>query len=300
LITYWQLSVPSSPEISDGLTNFLWDHGALGVVEEEAPGRPATLRAFFPETAPSAALRQAVITYRDSLGSLGFSVSPAEPEIGPLLDGDWAHAWQQSFPPLEIGTRLLVVPPWEARPPGTAGGRAQLIIEPGRAFGTGHHGSTAGCLELVEHSLLSSPERPPSVLDIGTGTGILAIAALALGARSALAIDVDPDAIAAARLNAEGNGVADRLELALASPTTLPERAPFPLVMANLLAHTHLGLVEPYGRLVAPEGLLVLGGILADEHEVVSGALRAGGFDLVRVLLVEGWASLLMRRLPET
>lgn len=293
-MTFWQLTVPTSPETSDGLTNFLWEQGALGVVEEESPGAPPRLLAFFPETSSSTRLIRAVAEYRASLWTLGFTMSAAAPEITPLLDGDWAHAWQQSFPPLEVGARLLIVPPWEARPDNATGGRAQVIIEPGRAFGTGHHGSTEGCLRLLEEALSSDGSAPPRVLDIGTGTGILAIAAVKLGAPSALAIDVDPDAIAGARLNAEKNGCADRIALALDGPESLTAGQPFRLVVANLLSHTHLGLARCYRRLVAPGGRLVLGGILADEHERVTEALAPVGFELVRRLVVDGWASLLV------
>jgi ribosomal protein L11 methyltransferase len=295
-MTVWQLTVPASADTSDGLTNFLWEQGALGVVEEEPPGEPPRLRAFFPDTASSTGLLRAVNTYRASLASLGFRVSSVAPEIAPLLDGDWAHAWQQSFPPIEVGARLLIVPPWEARPEGASDGRVQVIIEPGRAFGTGHHGSTEGCLALLEDAL-SSPHAPEAaVLDIGTGTGILAIAAVKLGAPSALGVDVDPDAVAAARVNAERNGCADRIALVLGGPETVEAGDGFHLVVANLLAHTHRGLAARYRMIVAPGGLLVLGGILADEHPGVVDALRPAAFEQVALRVVDGWASLLLRR----
>jgi ribosomal protein L11 methyltransferase len=297
--TFWQLTVPASPDTSDGLTNFLWEHGALGVVEEETASEPPTLRAFFPETASSTGLLAAVNAYRDSLRSLGFSVARAAPAITPLLDGDWARAWQQSFPPIEIGSRLLIVPPWEARPEGAPGGRLQLIIEPGRAFGTGHHGSTAGCLALLEDAIASHGAPPARVLDVGTGSGILAIAALGLGARAAIGIDVDPDAITAARRNAERNACAGRLALALESPEALIASERFPLVVANLLTRTHLAFAAIYARLVVPGGRLVLGGILADEQSQVSEAVGAAGFEPSRTLVVDGWAALLVARPPK-
>ncbi len=294
--TFWQLTVEAPAEASDGLTNFLWEHGALGVVEEESPREPARLRAFFPGTASSTDVVRAVGTYCASLRSLGFPVSSSSPEIAPLLDGDWARAWQQSFPPVEVGARLLIVPPWEARPERAAGGRVQVIIEPGRAFGTGHHGSTAGCLSLLEEALPPRGAEPFQVLDIGTGTGILAIAAVKLGAPGVVAIDIDPDAIAAARLNAERNGCGDRIALALEGSEAVAIRGPFRLVMANLLSHTHLQLVTHYERLVAPEGRLVLGGILADEGPRVSTALRTAGFEVQGHRVIDGWASLLAGR----
>lgn len=293
-MTFWQLTVPSSADTSDGLTNFLWEHGALGVVEEESPTEPPRLRAFFPYATSSADLLAKVTAYRASLRSLGFHVDPTAPEITPLLDGDWANAWQQSFPPLEVGTRLLIVPPWEARPEGATRGRVQLVIEPGRAFGTGHHGSTEGCLALLEEALSARDAPRPPVLDIGTGTGILAIAAVKLGAPSAVGIDMDPDAIRAARQNADQNGCSDRITLALQDADAPLPGESFRLIVANLLSHTHLGLARRYEQLVASGGLLILGGILADEHQAVADALRAVSFELRTCRIVDGWASLLL------
>ena len=292
-MAFWQLTVASSPESTDGLTNFLWEQGALGVVEEETPPDPARLRAFFPETASSTALMTAVRAYCASLRSLGLSGAAAEPAISPLLDAAWASAWQQSFPARAIGERLLVRPPWEADL--AANGRLVLVIEPGRAFGTGHHGSTEGCLVLLERAL--ADRAGARVLDIGTGSGILAVAAVKLGAVSALGIDVDPDATSAAQTNAERNGCADRIEIALAGPETLTGEA-FPVAVANLLTHTHLAMAPIYARLVAPGGALVLGGILAEEDPQVTAAVEPVGFIQRDRLVLEGWSSLRLDRPP--
>jgi ribosomal protein L11 methyltransferase len=294
-MAFWQLTLAISPETADALTNFLWEQGAVGVVEEEAPPAPPELRAFFADTASSSELLRALCAYRSSLRALGFLVAPGPPALTVLHDGEWASAWQQSFPPLEIGERLLIVPPWEARDGRTRGARIQVIIEPARAFGTGHHGSTEGCLRLLEDAL-GSDAAPPSVLDIGTGTGILAIAAVKLGAPDVLALDVDPDAIAAARMNADRNGCADRIVLGMHGPEELSAPAPFRLVLANLLAHTHLAFRSHYERVTAPGGNLVLGGILADEASQVTAALEAEGFALAAHLVIDGWASLRLRR----
>ena len=285
---FWQLTLPASPDCSDGLTNFLWEQGALGVVEEEAPGVAPRLRAFFAESMSSPRLLAAVQDYQASLRSLGFAIESHGTEITPLLDEAWASAWQQSFPAREIGRRLLVLPPWIEAPAWAAGAeRLTMIIEPGRAFGTGHHGTTEGCLVLLEEALDATPGA--AVLDIGTGTGILAIAALKLGAPTVLAIDVDPDAVSAAQVNGGRNGCAG-LTVRLAEPQEVPDR--FPLVLANLLTHTHLTLAPQYARLVAPGGSLVLGGMLQDEDGRVRDALAGAGFTTQSRLALEGWASL--------
>lgn len=289
-MAFWQLTVPAAAETSDALTNFLWEQGALGVVEEEAPGIPPRLRAFFAESKSSTALLAAVAAYRASLRALGFSQT-GDAEIAPLLDEAWASAWQQSFPARLVGRRLRVLPPWlDGAPPGAAPGaedRVTVVIEPGRAFGTGHHGTTEGCLVLLEEALAAAPGA--AVLDIGTGTGILAIAALRLGARSVLAIDVDPDAVAATTVNAERNDCRG-LVARLAEPQDVSE--PAPIVLANLLTHTHLALAPHYARLVTPGGQLVLGGMLDNEDDRVGEALAARGFERRARVALEGWASL--------
>jgi len=289
-MAFWQLTVPTSTETSDGLTNFLWEQGALGVVEEEAPGVPPRLRAFFAESKSSTGLLAAVADYRASLRALGFRQA-GEAEVAPLLDEAWASAWQQSFPPRLVGRRLRVLPPWldgdGAEPAPGAQDRVTVVIEPGRAFGTGHHGTTEGCLVLLEEALAAAPGA--AVLDIGTGTGILAIAALRLGAPRVLAIDLDPDAVAATRVNAERNGCAG-LTVRLAEPPEIDEAAP--IVVANLLTHSHLALAAQYARLVAPGGQLVLGGMLEDEDDRVTVALAAAGFERRARVALEGWASL--------
>jgi ribosomal protein L11 methyltransferase len=231
-----------------------------------------------------------VAAYAAELRALGFATAKGEIEIAPLVEEAWASAWQQSFPPRAIGRRLWVRPSWESA---EAPGRVTIVIEPGRAFGTGHHGSTEGCLALLDEAI---GERPPAlVLDIGTGTGILAVACLKLGAERVLGLDIDPDAIAAARRNATLNDCPDRLDLLLAGPELLHDRLPFPLVLANLLAHTHLALAPRYRRLVAPGGQLILGGILEHEDAEVIEALGGAGFALEERLVIEGWSGLRLR-----
>ena len=275
-------------DTSEALTNFLWEQGALGVVEEQTEGRGATLRAFFPEAVSRVDLDARVRTYLASLGALGLR-APETATIATLADRDWAEAWRQFFRPLPVGRRLLVAPPWDVP---VAPGRLILIIEPGRAFGTGHHGSTSGCLGLLERALETRGfER---AIDLGTGSGILAIAAARLGIARVLAIDEDPDAIAAARANAELNHVADRIACRLDDAAAL-ESDPAPLVLANLLAAAHVKLADLYRRLLAEGGTLILGGILDAEADATRDAVGAHGLVPADTLSIDGWTALAFR-----
>ena len=286
--SFWELVVPTSPETSEGVTNFLWETGALGVVEEETPELAPRLRAFFPATANPSWLTRTINGYLSGLRALGFP-APGEPAVTPLLEEVWAEAWRQTFAPRAVGERLLIVPPWEI-PPLNAGQRL-VVIEPGRAFGTGNHASTLGCLTLLESSLNSRPVA--RALDIGTGTGILAIAAAVLGVPTVVALDTDPDAIAAARGNVERNGLDWRIVCLLAGPEDF-RGSQAPLILANLLASSHTALGAHYGRLSAPGACLILGGILAEERQAVADAMASHGFAHLETFEEEGWISLLL------
>jgi ribosomal protein L11 methylase PrmA len=312
-VEYWRLTLPPSDEISEGLINFIWELGALGVVED------GELQAFFPPGTAAEALEQQIRGYLDGLRRLGFQ-APGAPTIAPLVEEPWAEAWKQYFEPVEVGKGLVIVPPWmvaesggapeaqalnpraEVRPPdrnvraqarGVAAegvARTMIVIEPGRAFGTGHHGSTAGCLVLLERSLART--RAERALDLGTGSGILAITAARLGVAHVLAVDEDPDAVANAASNARLNGVADRVRCALSDAATLslPERAP--LVLANLLAAAHVRLAPRYGLLLAPAGTLIVGGILDHEASAIRKAFAAAALTPSDEQSADGWVAL--------
>jgi ribosomal protein L11 methyltransferase len=292
---YWELTLSVPVGAAEGLTNFLWETGALGVVEEERPGAPPELRAFFPETTPPAVLTARVSAYADGLAALGFgAVGPPRVEV--LEDGGWADAWREHFRPIAVGRRFVIAPPWEAP---NAGGRIVLVIEPGRAFGTGHHGSTAGCLEAIER-VIDTSHAPGRALDLGTGSGILAIAMARLGVGRVLAIDEDPDAVAAATANVVRNEVTAQVECRMDDAATIGQGpspfAPASLVVANLITAAHRRFAPGYERVVAPGGTLILGGILDAEAAEIERTLRSHGWRPAGAVPREGWSTLLFTR----
>ena len=289
---YWELTVAVPPDASEGLTNFVWELGAVGVVEEETPADGARLRAFFPDAADSEAVARSVDDYLGALASLGFARA-GHPAVTTVADTDWAEAWRAHFAPLPIGRRLLVAPPWETPP--DADGRLVVTLEPGRAFGTGQHATTAGCLELLE--TIVERRRPARAIDLGTGSGILAIAAARLGVPEVLAIDSDPDAIAAATANVQRNGLDGRVTCEGADVAAL-DAEPAPLVLANLLAAAHRALAPCYARLVIAGGVLVAGGCLDGEADEVVAALNEHGFRRDAVRSIEGWTTLACEHAP--
>jgi ribosomal protein L11 methyltransferase len=171
-----------------------------------------------------------------------------------------------------------------------------IEIEAALAFGTGHHGTTRGCLLLLDQVLKA--RRPARVLDLGTGTGVLAIAAAKAVQRAVLASDTDPLSVRVARDNARLNGTGNLVQTIHATGFSAAEFAkhgPFDLVLANILANPLRQMATPMARHLAPSALVILSGLLPHQAGAVIAAYRARGLVLLRHLQIEGWSSLLMR-----
>jgi ribosomal protein L11 methyltransferase len=205
------------------------------------------------------------------------------PELTTLADQPWERVWMDAFHPTRFGRRLWVCPVGEAAPDPQG---VVVSLDPGLAFGTGSHPTTALCLEWLDGAELTGR----TLLDYGCGSGILAIAALKLGAARVLAVDHDPQAIDATRDNARVNGVTDRLWVGLPGELAgggLP--ATTDLVVANILAGPLVALAPTLIARLAPGGALALSGVLADQVETVRAAY-AGALDLAEPRLREDWA----------
>ena len=230
--------------------------------------------ALFPEDTDTTAVMSMVAAL------LSLSAPPAF-SSAPVADQDWVRVWMDRWLPMHFGANLWVVPSW-LTPPDV--GAANIILDPGMAFGTGTHATTAMCLEW----LAAHPPRNLEVIDYGCGSGILAIAALKLGAAHALGTDTDPQALAVSHENAERNQVTERLALYL--PDAVPAEACADVVLANILAGPLVQLAPRLTALVRPGGRLILSGLLANQAEEVEAAYAAH-FVLER-RVHDGWAML--------
>ncbi|WP_386698215.1 50S ribosomal protein L11 methyltransferase [Lonepinella sp. MS14436] len=181
-------------------------------------------------------------------------------KIEQIEDKDWEREWMDNFHPMQFGKRLWICPSWREVPNENA---VNVMLDPGLAFGTGTHPTTALCLEWLD----SLDLQDKTVIDFGCGSGILAIAALKLGAKNAIGIDIDPQAILASRNNAEQNGVADRLQLFLSDDKPTDLKAD--VVVANILAGPLKELYPVISQLVKSQGNLGLSGILASQAQSV-------------------------------
>jgi ribosomal protein L11 methyltransferase len=222
---------------------------------------------------------------RDLAQALGVPLDALE--LSHLADRAWEREWLRDFRPLRFGRRLWVCPR-ELDPPEaarTAPDTVLLRLDPGLAFGTGTHATTAMCLEWLDATVTPGL---PRIIDYGCGSGILAIAALRLGVAAAAAYDIDPQALIASRDNAQENGIAARLDI-VATDSALRPGAD--LVVANILADPLVELAPRLAGLCAPGGKLALSGLLQSQAEEVLAAYRPW-FDLAPWAQRDGWVCL--------
>jgi ribosomal protein L11 methyltransferase len=206
-----------------------------------------------------------------------------------LADRAWEREWLKDFRPMRFGERLWICPGGQFPPTDTQPDPTIVWLDPGLAFGTGTHATTALCLEWLDR------EQPTDrrILDVGCGSGVLAIAALLLGARSAHGIDIDPQALIASTDNALRNEVADRLTLANAQAEW---GEGYDIVLANILAEPLIELAPRIAAATRPGGAVVLAGLLDAQAESVAAAYRPW-FRMEAPRDRDGWTSLSGRRL---
>jgi ribosomal protein L11 methyltransferase len=247
-------------------------------VLEPAPGemrlwRQTRLQALYDPQRADPAL---IATLAAALG-----VEPAHLTARAVGDRVWEREWLRDFHAMRFGRRLWICPRHES----VADPDAIVVrLDPGLAFGTGSHPSTAMCLQWLDSAVLPGVD----VVDYGCGAGALAIAALKLGARRAFAFDIDPQALLATRENAIDNGVADRLQLC-ESAAEIPPGCD--LLLANILAGVLISLQQELAALLPQGGRSLLAGILAEqESEVASAFLK--WFDIRRFASRDGWVAL--------
>ncbi len=293
-----ELSVEVHPEAVDAVANVFQEHDTGGVaieqpiqsyIEGEEPlqftGLPV-IKAYLPVTGDVEERERAI--EQDLWHLQAFNLSPMGPiQRREIDEEDWANGWKEHFHPLRLG-RVVIKPSWRAFDPEPE----DLVVEldPGMAFGTGLHPTTA----LMVRALQDRVRPGMQVLDLGTGSGILAIAAVLLGA-TVTATDISEVAVEVARQNATANGVGDRISVMLGSIETVSGRH-FDLVLANIIARVIADLAEPLAAALQPEAELLASGIIEERADLVRDALRAAGLDLVNEEAEGDWWLMVARR----
>ena len=279
----WQVSVRATDAREDQLSAQLEERfHAPVVVYRDADTGALTLSVYLAKTPQTPGGLKRVLVDELSLAFDAISIQRLRRE-------NWATSWRRHFKPIQIGGQLLIKPSWSrrlARP-----GQRVVILDPGLSFGTGQHATTAFCLRRLARSRKKGTRQ--SFLDIGAGSGILAIAAVKLGYTPAVAFDFDPEAVGAAQQNARKNRVIDKLSLRQDDLTTMPDqpRRTFDVICANVTYDLLTDRAEKFSRLLAPDGQLIVAGILDGQFSKVTKSFQRFGLTLVKVELKNIWRS---------
>ena len=289
-----QLRIATTREHTDNVEQALLAAGAVSVTLEDSADQPILEPAvgetplwnntrvtglFTADTDTDQATVIATAAYGDSLPGYRWEI---------LEDRDWERQWMDNFQPMRFGQRLWICPSWQQAPQPQA---VNLMLDPGLAFGTGTHPTTALCLEWLD----SNDVNNKTVIDYGCGSGVLAIAALLLGAKQAIAVDNDPQALLATRDNAERNHI-DPQRIHCCLPEQLPVTARADIVIANILAGPLLKLALRLSDLTHSGGQIVLSGLISRQAQALLNCYRQW-FDMASPVEQQDWVRLVGVRL---
>jgi ribosomal protein L11 methyltransferase len=284
-----QLRVDTSRDTTEAIEDALLAAGAVSVTMEDSADQPI-LEPAVGETPLWNHTRVTGLFNADSdtdqatviaTASFGKSLPPYRWEI--LEDKDWEREWMENFHPMRFGQRLWICPSWKKPPEADA---VNLMLDPGLAFGTGTHPTTALCLEWLD----GCDVQDKTVIDYGCGSGILGIAALLLGAKEVIAIDNDPQALTATLDNAERNNIASS-KISVYLPDDAPQDYKADIMLANILAGPLAELAPLLNQLTLNTGLLALSGIINNQSaELIT--ISGQWFEMDAPVLQDEWVRL--------
>jgi ribosomal protein L11 methyltransferase len=291
VMAWIEIHIETHAQHVESLSSLLTEHGALAITLKDAGNHPILEPAF--DQTPPLWPETIIVGLFDAEENFNALNSYLQKEknlhaikafnIVPLADDDWERRCLEGLTPLNFGERLWVVPTTQTalRPDAV-----NVILDPGLAFGTGTHATTALCLEWLEKNIRTDQ----TILDFGCGSGILAVSAIKLGAKHAYAVDNDPKAIATTRENVERNSLpAEQFEVFLAENFQI--REPVDVLVANILALPLIELAPKFSKWVKKGGKIVLSGILFDQFERVS-AVYQSYFTMQPPVFTEEWSLL--------
>ncbi|MGD8591719.1 MAG: 50S ribosomal protein L11 methyltransferase [Gammaproteobacteria bacterium] len=283
-----QLILRTSQQNAEQFSELLSEHGAASVTLRDAADQPLY------EPPPGATplweqleviglfeADQAIEPIIDAIGNAIAPLPMAPWKLELLEDKDWQNEWIKHFKPMQFGKRLWICPSWGPPPDAEA---VNILLDPGLAFGTGTHPTTALCLQWLDETIRGGE----TLIDFGCGSGVLALAAVKLGASHVWAVDNDPQALLSCRSNAEKNDLGQRVSLC--TPEELPH-PPVDIVIANILANPLLHLAPTFAKLLKPGGDIVLSGILGNQVKMIE-SRYCQWFRLDRPVQLEDWVRL--------
>ena len=315
-VKWSELSIHTTHEAVEAISNILHEAGASGVVIEDSmefarerqdmfgeiyaldpndfPAKGVILKAYLPVSSFLGETVEEVKLAIKNLSTYGINVGENEVAISEVNEEDWATAWKKYYHPVKISERFTIVPTWETYEPVSTD---ELIIEldPGMAFGTGTHPTTVMCLQALEKTVKSGDY----ITDVGTGSGVLAIGAALLGAKHVHALDLDEVAVRSAKINVKLNNVEHIADVVHGNLLDNVEQES-DVVVANILAEIIMSFTDDAFQIVKEGGMFITSGIIGAKKEDVKQSLETAGFIIVEVMMMEDWVTILsMKPLKE-
>lgn len=307
-----ELSIHTTNEAIESISNILHEAGASGVVIEDSedltkdredvfgeiysldpedfPAEGVILKAYLPVNSFLGEAVEGIKLAINNLAEFNINVGRNVVTISEVNEEDWATSWKKYYHPVKISKRFTIVPTWETYHPVSSD---ELIIEldPGMAFGTGTHPTTVMSLQALEKHV----ERHNTVIDVGTGSGVLAIGAALLEAASVRALDLDEIAVKAAGLNVKLNKVQDRVDVFHGNLLDAIDN-PADVVVANILAEIIMSFTDDAFQAVKPGGIYITSGIIAQKKNDVKQALETSGFAIEDIMMMEDWVTIISKK----
>lgn len=307
-----ELSIHTTNEAVDAISNILHEAGASGVVIEDSeelvreredqfgeiyslnpddfPVDGVRVKAYLAETSFLLETVEEIKLAINNLENFNINIGHNIVTVQEVDEEDWATAWKKYYHPVKISNRFTIVPTWEEYEKVSTD---ELIIEldPGMAFGTGTHPTTVMCLQALEKTVQSNS----TIIDVGTGSGVLSIGAAKLGASSIHALDLDEVAVASAKENVALNN-AEHIVKVTHGNLLDNVNGQADIVIANILAEIIMTFTDDAFSIVKEGGLFITSGIISAKKEDVKNALQASGFDIEEVMMMEDWVTIISKK----
>ncbi|MFA5354919.1 MAG: 50S ribosomal protein L11 methyltransferase [Thermodesulfovibrionales bacterium] len=278
---YYEIKIKVSTEAQEPLIEGLTGIGCLGMVEGAGE-----ITAYFSDNIGIDSIRSGMEAVKRNIREAGFAGEISYDFLF-LAERDWNETWKKKFQPIDVGENLTIIPPWMEKKEG----RMNLIIDPGMAFGTGHHETTKTCLSFIER--IAKGERKENCLDVGTGTGILAIGASMLGYGQITGVDIDPLAIDAANRNIRLNNLSN---ISVSLGTISDTEGTYDLITGNLMSEILIRIAPELSARLREGCPALLSGMITGQEPDVIKEMEACGLHLLESFTDGRWVTLLMRK----
>lgn len=312
MVTWAEITIHTTNEALDAITNMLYELGASGVVVEDSsdlikssygnygerydldltqyPTEGILIKVYYPETNLLENKIKKIKRFIHQLKEYDIDIGKNELTINRVKEEDWETSWKKYYKPVNISKQITIVPTWHEYKPQTTNEKL-IYLDPGMAFGTGTHPTTKLSIKALEKYIQNSDE----VIDVGCGSGILSIASCLLGAKKVFAFDIDEVAVKSTQLNSQINGVNEQINISQNNLLQDIDRNA-DLIVANILAEIIVDLIDDAWKSLKKGGHFITSGIIQKKKDLVRNALIKKGFAIVEIEEMDDWVCIIAQK----